>query len=268
MPTTKQALRRKVALDLRDLIVVRATGGSTSSIEDEVQLTAYDNSYAGSDILITKSDPLNLGRVGRVLSSVLVTHSLTFTPELPVPIAKGDEAELYNILGNGYHLFDYNLMIETIVDDVRDLYRKHASTVIPVYTLEEPIPIPDDWIGVHTVRVRGMGHTVKRSPYEGGNGWTANRGARTISLWGRSSQMASGNTVELEGFVRHPPLVNDSDLCYLDAEWVRRKVAAALASRRNDRSMDQWAAEWERMAAGREPAVQTPLPPNTVLFYD
>lgn len=273
MAVTRRDLRRKIASNLRDLLVLKATGGSDNTVIDPVTLTDADNTFISSEILCTKSaDPANLGQIARVTGYTRLSNQISFTPSFPAPVVAGDEFEIVNLRGRGFRVQEYNLQIETIVAGLADLHMRHVTSDPFLFNYESPtIGVPPDWRGIYAVtslRDRGSDYSLKPARFPGARGWSVDVPTRSLSIGGSDLHVCNGFNMIVHGLYAHPLPELDTDRIYIDDVYISLEAQANLAQRRGDRSWDQWAIEWARMAAGQRPARIFRYPANTVLFEE
>lgn len=268
MSLTRRELRRKIAGDMRDLLILTAhEGSSTNMIVDRTELGGSDNTFVSSQIMCVTGP--NTGHVARVTGSSQAGRSVSFDPQLPTPPQVGDEFELVNLRGTGFRFQEYHRVIDSIVGANRDRWLVRENSEPIRFRPGAPyIPLPDHWLGIYGVSLilpDGSDIPFKPARNEGARGWHCDRGSRTVSFGGTDLMLAADQDVVLHGLIPHPMLEDDDDVLLMDNEWVALQAASKLAQRRGDREWNQWAVEWARMAAGERPAKLFRYPANTVL---
>lgn len=268
MSLTRRDLRRKIAGDMRDLLLLTAHSGSSENlIVDRTELGDFDNTLVSSQLMAT-SGP-NAGHIARVTGSSQSGKSISFDPPLPAPPEVGDEFELVNLRGTGFRFQEYHRVIDSIVGANRDRWLVTENSDPLAFTPDAPfLPLPDHWRGIFGVSVvlpDGSDYPFKPARNEGARGWHCDRATRTVTFGGSDIDLAMSGPVILHGLIPHPDLADDDDVLYMDNEWVALQAASKLAQRRGDREWNQWAVEWARMASGERPAKLFRYPANTVL---
>lgn len=236
---TRKDLRRMVMGDrLHDLLVLTATaGGTVNQFTDDVELTDAQNAYLGSQAMPTGGTAPNLGAVVRVIGSDAATHTLTVTPDLPSPTQAGDEWELVNLNGRGWRFQEVHRAINAVLRTAfAEFLIDRTDVVAAAFDANAPtVAVPDGVTHVAAVLVQdpsGDWTDVRRARRPGayGNGYWIDRAAGTVGIEGRYRWYADGLVVKLVGKGRHPDLVDDSSLVYVDPDWLADEVAAQLAA--------------------------------------
>lgn len=272
MPLNRRDLRRKVAGDLRDIMVVTAhEGSSTNMIVDPVELSYFDNTLVSSQLLCSRSvNAANVGHVARVTGSSQTGKNISFDPPTPQPVSPGDEFELVNLRGTGFRLQDYTLQINSYVQQEAHRYpRKVSSELMTFNALDPDLPIPEGWIAIYGVTVvlpGGIWGKIKPTRALGARGWWADPSSMSVVIGGSDAALCDGQQILLDGLESHPLLEDDDSPCYMDAEHLELTVASKLAQRRGGNEWSQWAIEWSRNAAGIRPAKLFRYPANTVML--
>lgn len=270
MPSTLREIRTAVADLLKDRMELIATGGSTSTFQDTIELVQFDDTLVGSQILIESG--ANAGQLRTVTANVLSTQTLTLAPVLGSAIVAGVEASLYNLHGHGFSVRRYNSTIKSIVNS-----RDYKNAVDASYTFADPydsrdpvLEVPADFIGIYAVQValasyhdETIKYDIKKARYPNSNGWYLEPATRELSINGRERLMAHDGTVTLLGIEPHPAPVDDDDTISLDFEWVLYSVAAQLCANKSPQH-DRWAVEFLQKAAGRESFVVPEINANLV----
>lgn len=269
MAITRRELRRMVADKLNDILdVVASSAGSVNTLQDAIALYEFDNTFSGSQILITSGHVDNVGREARVVRSSQQYASVTFIPELPQPVAQGDTAELYNLHGSGWTIRDYNRVLAAAVASQR------TRVPVPVSDLVGPalvrpdgtlvIDLPTNYIAVYAIRgdADGIEVDVRPARYGTNRGWVAVEEDRIVEIRGPEAAVLEGKDLTVYGYARHPALTTDDSLCYMDPTWVVLQTASDLMMKRKDRSADQWSVEFARQAAARIPELMIDWEPN------
>lgn len=270
MGTSRRQLRREISRGLKDLLTLTAADGSSDNkIVDPVELTDYDNSFAGSQVVcISSAHPGNVGKVSRVRGSSQIGNSLSIEPPMPDPIQTGDVFDMVNLRNRGFRVQDYNTQIEDVIQRFRDTAPREVHSAPFTFNAREPfVPIPDDWMTVHgvTQHIQDFTRDIHASRYDGARGWRVTNDRR-IEISGQDRYDAHDTEVVVHGTVPHPPVVDDDDICHINPEFVSLTVRSELATLRGDNSWNQWSVEWARMAAGARPATHYSFKVNTVFL--
>jgi hypothetical protein len=264
MPTTMRQLRNNIADAAKDRLHLIATSGSTSTLIDPVELTDYDDTLAGSQLLFTTGS--NEGAIVRVLSNSLSSTSLTFYPDVSNAVVAGDEADLFNISNKGFRVRQYNQAIQTVVGG-----RTYKNVVEATFSWEEfdaddaTMDVSDAFIGIYDVQA-DLGYDIVRpirwSPWNGGNGWWVDTATRTLRIGGSSAQISHGSTLTIHGYQAVNAPTADDDEIFLDEEYVRWACIAQLFMNKSPQH-DRWAAEAITNMRNRESFVTPVLHRNT-----
>ena len=242
MPTSgmsRRDLRRAILGELGDLTVTTATGNSGSAQWIDVDTLAFGDSgrYAGRELFVTGGTPENLGEL-RGISGSNGQGTLNLTRALPAPVVEGDEAEIVNTYGGGIRIKQVHDAINTSI--------MRAGVEVPIEaTIGDPfsietrtIPIPPEFVTVHTVQARYPHDAtcqgwrdVRRSQPNGGDGWSVERATRSIVIGGYTGSAAAEATIRILGTGRPKPMTSDNDISPVNAEWLLEDVSAKLMLR-------------------------------------
>jgi hypothetical protein len=258
-------MRNNVADAVKDRLHLIASAGSTTTFIDPIELTDFDDTLAGAQMLVTTGS--NAGSVVRVVSNSLSAFSLTFTPDLPNPIVEGDEADLFNLSNKGFRVQQYNNAIKTIVSG-----RGYKNVVESSYTFDTEFDaddpdqvIPDSFIGIYDVHA-DIGYNlitpVRYTPWRMGNGWFVDTANRTLSIWGSQGTLIHGGTLTIFGYEAVEAPTTDDGQIFLDEEYVRWACIAQLCMNKSP-AHDRWAAEAITNMRQREQFVTPILHRNT-----
>jgi hypothetical protein len=269
MSMTRRDLRRKIAGDMRDLVVFTAHEGSSNNmVVNPVELADFDNTLVSSQLLCCSG--ANKGHVARVTGSSQIGSSVSFNPPTPEPVSPGDEFELVNLRGTGFRFEEYHRQIASLVTGLAAKHPRRLTSDPITYNAEFPsLIVPEGWIAVYgasLLEVDGSEFPFKRARSEGARGWHVDAATRTFTLGGTDLSRAHGQEIVLHGLIAHPEVADDDDLIHIDPEWLSLTIASRLAQRRGDREWNQWAIEWARMAGGERPARLFRYPANTVML--
>lgn len=267
---TRKDLRRMVMGDrLHDLLVLTATAnGTVNTFTDTVELTDAQNAFLASQALATGGTAPNLGRVVRVIGSDAGTHTLTVTPDLPTATQVGDEWELVDLNGRGWRFAEFHRAANAVLRTAFSEFTiDRADTIATAFSAASPyVAFPDGLTHVSAVMVQdqnGDWTRVRRARGPGlwGQGYWADRAAGTISIEGTYRDFADGLVVKLIGKGRHPDLVDDTSLVYVDSDWLADEIGAQMASDPT-RQCPQVAQLLRAGAEARRANAKTPRTPN------
>jgi hypothetical protein len=271
--TTFAALRMDVAIELRDGLILTATGdGSTTTFVDALNLTDSPDQYRASHgVVISAVNSGNVGRLVRVDASSPSTSSLTFAAALPAITTTGDVLHLFNLGGYGFRPQYYDHAIQSAV---RASYPDALLAVVvagsAAFDADAPvIAIPSPLVAVSALELSEDNEewrTVPKARQAGrwGNGWTLARATTELRIDGSWRDTADGLSYRLRGYTAHAVPSAASDAILLDHLWLLLETKARLAARRgSDRTWQQWAVEWGRIAQEQRGRIATSLAAGT-----
>lgn len=272
MPTTLKEMRNSVASAVKDRVSLIATGGSVSTLQDQLALTRFNDTLRGSQLYFSSGN--NQGRLVTVISNNLNDSTVTFQPELDYPVQVGDRADLFNVMNTGFPFRDYDEAIRTVCSG-RDRKNVKRSTIdIPTWVSDTgALTIPDGLIAVYAVEARfndaGVDHVVDIPParYRNSKGWFVEPATRQLVIGGSSRQVYDGDALTVLGYVPVGLPYEDADEILLDEEWVRFSAIAHLCMNRSGQH-DRWAIEAMQKASAREAFVTPRIAPNTVWLLE
>lgn len=267
--TSRAELRRMIASRIGDLILVRATEGSTNSqVISHRDLIRPNHSLKGMDIICTSGNLANVGQSGVITQSDGDARAVTFAPPLPANTTAGDTFELYNRRGTGWKIEQYNFAINHAL---RQAGEDHATERVihepeGIYRRGDYVPLPDDWSRFARVEiVDRRGGRQKVPP----TGWDIDTTSREIWLKRGWEHKAHGRTLRLHGHRTPAQLFGDADRTTMSTEWLVHEALNHLYQQgasdplgTNDMSRLLF---MERQGAdGRRTSVLTVYEPNTV----
>jgi len=238
---SKRDLRRRILHMLGDLTIVVATdNGSDVTLIDRRRLIGEAGAYRGMQCMIV-TPGLNYTAERYVTGSSRDNRSISFDHPLPIATVVGDEAELINFRGMGYHFDMVNRSIEYAVEAAADAAVEAVMlTNLDTYERYGTIAIPDDWISIGAVQWRDADdqpwQNLTYSSRALGSGWSIDRSNRTIVIGGERSHRINDRSTQIHGFRRPEIPVNDDDLVGINADWLTAQCVAELsmaAYRRN-----------------------------------
>jgi hypothetical protein len=130
MATTRAEIRREVARMLSDYQeATDATGGSTGSFVDPINLARESGFFKGMQILFTNPASPHAGTIATVTSSNGPARTIYFEPPLASATIPGETIEMVNFKGRGTTVSQYNAAINAALMKAR---QQHA--IVPVAT--------------------------------------------------------------------------------------------------------------------------------------
>lgn len=230
--SSRAEIRRAVAAELGDLVLVTATAdGTESSIIDTVNLARESRHFDGMQVLCTGGDGSNVGRVATVSASSGEYRSITVVPPFPAKVLAGDTFELVNRRGMGWTIDQYHRAINVAIQRAGEEHAvvPYSEEVVERIDWREPaLVIPEAFAYFSGVTVTdGTGRTRKLPPKD----VRVDRFARTVAIGGASRRRFFGYTAaRIEGYVRPAPLTEDTHRTTVQLEWLIVEVKAELES--------------------------------------
>jgi hypothetical protein len=238
-------LRRDILRDLGDLLLLVATkDGDANIFIDEVNLNAEVGGYIGREAYFcgTNVPTANAGQTRYVADSSRAQHAIAFEAALPAPTLAGDECELVNLRGVGFHAHSVN---EALNESIRFAQRHSLFAVSQAVVDADPasglFPIPPDYRTIEHVAYsdwNGRLSPLVRTDNRANTGYLVDPANRTIELgggiaggyYGSGYYYTSAPTqVRIDGLVEPQLLHEDHDLTKIDAEWIVYQTEANLA---------------------------------------
>jgi len=267
--TSRAELRRMIASRIGDLILVRATEGSTNSqVISHQDLLFPNHELKGMDIICTAGNLANVSQTAVVTVSSGDTRSLGFAPPLPLPTVAGDTFELYNRRGIGWRIADYNFAINHAIRQAGEDHatEPHVEMLGHAYTRDEIIPIPEVFCrfsGVEIIDRRGRRSSVPPT------GWEVDVASREVYLKRGWEHKAHRQSIRLRGHKVPPQLFGDADRTRIPTEWLVHEALTHLYQQNTSTMLNSGDASrllfMERQGAdGRRSSILTVYEPNTV----
>jgi len=236
-----QDLRVKVAGRLRDWVQATATAaGDTSSFVDSVNFVESDKFYRGADLIFVGGTLANRNLVRRITSSDYESTSVSFTPDLPSPVAEGDVAHIFNTKGGaGFRIYEYDNAINYAINVARPANDYFVYEVLDdVFDRDVgTVGIPDVFDAVSGVRFLwsdGKWYDVAPAFASNRDGWFLDHARREIIIGEPTNWTMDGRQVLLYGYAQHPELTAPDQRTMMDVGWIVATAAHyLLASRRN-----------------------------------
>jgi hypothetical protein len=238
-------LRRDVLRDLGDLLLLTATkDGDANTFIDEINLNAEVGGYIGREAYFcgTNVPTANAGHTRYVADSSRTQHAIAFETALPEPTLIGQECELVNLRGVGWHAHAVN---EALNESIRFAQRHSLFAVSQATVAQDPatglFPIPADYRTIEHVAYtdwNGKLLPLTRTDNRANTGYLVDRANRTIELgaqlgggyYGSGYYYTSAPTeVRIDGLVEPQLLHDDADLTKIDAEWLVYQTESNLA---------------------------------------
>lgn len=270
MAITRGQLRRRIAGRLGDVQDLIATeDGSNTTLIDAIRLSGAIEQPKNRDIVFT-SGP-NQGVTRRVTGWDLVAGFVDFA-DVPDVTTTGDKAELYNFRGRGWRVEEYNDAINQALVDASDLARVrmgYAPDPYDAHTGLIPITNPD-MTHLVTLSYEGYGGIYETVPHAlnfRGEGWSYDPTIQSIDV--RGGVIPGGAILRVQGFKRPDPLITDSDVTSINAEWLTVKACHVLCMAAISRDPSNYN---EGMVYGQEAeqtrsCLRTRIPRGTVAVY-
>lgn len=273
---------------LRDWKSGTATGGSTTTFIDTSRLEKddYYNSLSPAarvHIRTTTDSAAPMGEEREISDWVQSTHTGTVDPAFSAAIGAGDT---YAILQQ-YGWDEIREAINTAIKRVQKiaLIEKIDEETLTVDDVNE-YPIPDGFVYIYRITQSTNDGDFYVSPVPPDQ-YKIIRGASTprihfynfpedakhsdhyySNLW-INTDFAASRKLRIEGYGKQEKLVNDTDLCYINPNYVCAQAAAFLHSSRIEKPSDEYdwhrvqAEIWQEQADREFTTLQTPLPPDT-----
>ena len=231
---TRRELRRRVggASGLGDVVVLTADAGSTDvTLIDLSHLTLPTGAYLGREL--TMVDGLNSGELRRVSGNSELAHSLTVQPAYLFPILPGEEGELWNASGTGWHKEEVDSVLNDIITEARSGYwiPQLVNGEVTFDQTNPYIAIPDSFSHVSGVGWQdgaGIWQDIGAANYSGGPGWYVEAGMGIIRLSGAAAASASNHVTQIRGYGPLPELRTDDERTPLNVEWLVKEAFARL----------------------------------------
>lgn len=233
--TSLTTLRRRVASRLGDYTALVATGsGSTTTLIDALNVNAGAENYNGGALLFVGGTAANIGKVARVATTTDSTSTLTFAPAVASATASGDAVDCFNRRGLGFRPADYTFAINQAINDAFPLGVIDLRVEWGAFDADAPeIDVPASLYEVYDVEwadAAGNWHRIPKSQRASEYGWTVDAASGQLRLLGNPGLQADGLTIRLSGYGRQQELSAESDLCFLNAEYVVARACYHLCA--------------------------------------
>jgi hypothetical protein len=236
-------VRRDILRDLGDLLLLTATkDGDENTFIDEVNLNAEVGAYIGREAYFCGVDvpTANDGLTRYVVDSSRFQHALAFSVPLLGPTVAGDECELVNLRGVGYHAHTVN---EAINESIRfaqrhQLFGLSSATIAPD-TSTGLYPLPPEFRTVeHVYYTDSLGNAQELTKVKsrGNPGFIVDRANRSLLITFPLQYASSAQTLRIDGLTEPAELTDDASMTRVDAEWLVFQTEASLARGRFLRS--------------------------------
>jgi hypothetical protein len=256
------------------MLVLTATGGTTTAFNDSENLQGPTNAYRGMALYFLSGTNAGLQRTAQ--SSVEASGQLNWATPLPAAVAAGDTAELWNQRGMGVKATEVNDAINDAIATLRrGAWLAATAAVAPAFDRTSPtIAIPAALSrGIYGVEWQdtvdaGRWHEVDGGGENAGVGWWYDRGGGTIVVGEPTATRIDTMTVRVHGYQKAGLLTSDSDATSLDPEAIIAEATYQLLKRnqnRNPEFRDYLRAAAAEAAYARQFAVGRKQP-NTIVF--
>jgi hypothetical protein len=235
MLTNRQQLRRDILRDLGDMRILTATSNGTDvDFRDDVNLNGEPGVFSGREVLFVGGTAANIGEIRYVQNSSQIQRAIGFGVALPTATAVGDEAEMINTRGTGYHFLEVHDAINQAIRSASSRALTPTPVEVASYTRGDSISIPPEFETVEGMEWLdenddAVWHSIPYAIRSTGRGWWINRNARTVEVNGNINSQIDGRTIRLWGLTAPDPLYSDSDETSVDAEWIAMQARAILS---------------------------------------
>ncbi len=227
---TRKELRLQISADLGDYYPFTATHeGTESSVIDRVHFAREIHHFRGMEITFTGGTPQNVGLARFIQASASESQSVSFAPELPMPVQVGDSGELHNYRGKGWTFSEYNAAINAAIDRAGEMHATVPLVIdvsVPFDKREPYIYIPEPmnhFGGLQYIDSRGTRQMVPVRY------WWIEHATASVVIDRRFAQTMHGRTLRLTGHARPATLTEDAHRTAVPAEWLVMEVKAILA---------------------------------------
>lgn len=235
MGATRRQIRRDVLRAVGDLRLLKATAdGSNVTFIDSVNLVGETGAYRGREVIFTSGTAANLGEIRYVTGSSQQQRGLGFGIALPADTKAGDEAEMLNTRGTGFHLQDVHDAINQAIRGIAGRALVPAGTDEIAYSRGTAIVVPPEFATIENVQWQPANsqcaewRTLPKATRVGGFGWSVDPAAREVVIAGKPGWRLDGGLVKVWGLAPPPELLDDADQTALDPEWLTNATAALL----------------------------------------
>jgi len=227
---------------LGDLRILTATDDSMSDVVfiDKINLTGEVGAYNGREVVFTGGTEANLGEIRYVNASQATARNIQFSISLPALVAAGDECEMFNTRGTGFHIQDVHDAINQSIRSIGGTsYLETAATNDAAYTYGTPIQLPTEFVTVEDVQWQDPNdsawfRTIPKSPKPNGKGWWVDKASRTLNITGKLAALnynwgnGDSRTVRVWGLAEPAELHDDDDVTTINAAWLTANTIAIL----------------------------------------
>ena len=231
---TRKELRRQLLRDLGDLVILRATApGTNVTFIDEARLIGEAGAFRGREVLFTGGTPANLGQVRYVAGSSATARNISFADPLPAATQAGDEAEMVNTRGLGFHLDEVHDAINAAITEIAPQAMVVVAGTTAPFSYGTGLAIPATFATVERVAWQDpddpdVWHDLPRARRPDGHGWWYDPTTREIKISGTPGRTAHGKTVQLWGGELPGLLAADTDVTTVHPAWLRAEAKAKL----------------------------------------
>lgn len=269
---TRKDLRRMLADDFGDLVILTATSPSTNTLTliDSENINGGVEHYNGRQVLFTGGTAGNLGLVRRVTSTNDAANTLIFTPAVNSAVQSGDEAECVNERGKGFTIAEYHRAINRAIADAWPLGMIHArEEIVGLFDADTPeVTVPATLAKVYQVEwedSNSVWHPILKATRTNHTGWMSDPAAGQLRIHGWPAAHADSATIRLLGYGRQGTLASDADTCALNADWLiaQAKYHLAFGARDKDDTLTSLGLAWRDEAMALRPRLRTIPRPGT-----
>jgi hypothetical protein len=238
MGTTRKELRRAIADELGELLIVTATSASPSNLQfvDAINLVGPDNKHAGRRFMATAGTGANLLRERVVVASSRTGTSLELSLALPEIPQTGDEAELLNDKGQGWSFALIHRLINKNIRDSGSLHRAElmATLGIPFAAssyADATVTLPAEFREIYALEYLDDSSQWRTLDLQGPRdrgGYRVNGVGGVLTVSGNSVSSLVGKQLRAWGYGVPSILSADADVTSVSADWLVQRVVAQL----------------------------------------
>jgi hypothetical protein len=223
--TTLQSLRRLIGDHTGDVAVLVAShDGTTDTFRDTAHLANRDN-RAPSVVkrLFYLPDEQHEASVTDYDGT---TRTLTFSPAADAATVAGQEGELWSVAERIGSIGALTRLINYAIESVADIAGPEVVDDAQTFNARTgSLVIPDGWAEFGGAYWTPTSGPARRIPSRFMHVHPSNR---LVYLQGAPGAMASRRGVELFGYLRETPLVDEDDTTNVDVSWIVEGVAGIL----------------------------------------
>lgn len=270
-PTLKlHELIKRTASRLGDAVLLEATGGSTTTFVDTLNIPPNSQELTRRQIMFTSGS--NEGVARSISDTTQATSTLTFTA-LSFAISAGVTAFCVNAKAGGFTLLEYKEHINEAIGFLRGISRPAVvSSNLTVDSSAPTLAIPTtmsevyavEWLNTDGITWRDLSGSSMR----GGDGWWIDEANQVVILDPWMANQYHGMTVRLRGDGKHGELSTYTSTTRIHPGFLVPRAAYTLALMGVDRdihgSRKQTVLQFEREYQAAMSLVRTRREPTSV----